>query len=255
MPAAVRAGEHRGEPRREARRPATPRRRRGSRVRRSTNARRCGGRCAHSSRRAVLPEGIVVGITGTSCPTGASARRMDCAMVEPASCCDSSSSASSSCSAPATLAASSADPGGWGLLVVLVLLLLLAVHDLLQKKHSILRNYPVLGHLRFLLEGIRPELQQYFIERNFDGRPTTATPVPRSTSGQGHQGGAALRHRARPVRASATSTSSTPRAGGPDEGAAPGPDRRPGLHPALRHGAAERSAISSARCRPTRSRR
>lgn len=46
-----------------------------------------------------------------------------------------------------------------------------AVHDLLQRKHSVLRNYPVLGHARFLLEDIRPELQQYFVERNWDGRP------------------------------------------------------------------------------------
>lgn len=38
-------------------------------------------------------------------------------------------------------------------------------------RHSVLRNYPVLGHARFLLERIRPELQQYFIERNYDGRP------------------------------------------------------------------------------------
>ena len=47
----------------------------------------------------------------------------------------------------------------------------LAAHDLLQRKHSVLRNYPVVGHLRYLLEDIRPELQQYFIERNWDGRP------------------------------------------------------------------------------------
>src|SRR5699024_978018 len=47
----------------------------------------------------------------------------------------------------------------------------LAAYDLLQRKHSGLRNYPVLGHMRYLLEGIRPELQQYFIERNWDGRP------------------------------------------------------------------------------------
>ena len=46
-----------------------------------------------------------------------------------------------------------------------------AIHDVVQTKHSILRNYPVLGHMRFLMEDIRPELQQYFIERNFDGRP------------------------------------------------------------------------------------
>lgn len=47
----------------------------------------------------------------------------------------------------------------------------LASYDLSQRKHSVLRNYPVIGHMRYLLEGIRPELQQYFIERNWDGRP------------------------------------------------------------------------------------
>jgi hypothetical protein len=55
--------------------------------------------------------------------------------------------------------------------VLLGLLLCLAVHDLLQRRHSILRNYPVAGHLRFLFEAIRPEMQQYFVERNYDGRP------------------------------------------------------------------------------------
>jgi glutamate synthase domain-containing protein 2 len=45
------------------------------------------------------------------------------------------------------------------------------VHDVVQRRHSILRNYPILGHVRFMLEAIRPELQQYFIERNYDGRP------------------------------------------------------------------------------------
>jgi glutamate synthase domain-containing protein 2 len=55
--------------------------------------------------------------------------------------------------------------------VPLVLLGLLGVFDLVQRKHSVLRNYPVLGHARYLLERIRPELQQYFVERNFDGRP------------------------------------------------------------------------------------
>ncbi|MFH9865017.1 FMN-binding glutamate synthase family protein [Streptomyces lydicus] len=45
------------------------------------------------------------------------------------------------------------------------------VADLAQRRHSVLRNYPVIGHLRFALEAIRPELQQYFVERNFDGRP------------------------------------------------------------------------------------
>ena len=55
--------------------------------------------------------------------------------------------------------------------VPLTLLLALGLWDALQRRHSILRSFPVLGHLRFLLEYIRPELQQYFIERNYDGRP------------------------------------------------------------------------------------
>lgn len=49
-----------------------------------------------------------------------------------------------------------------------------------------LRNHPVLGHARYLLERIRPELQQYFVERNFDGRPfdpDVRSIVQSSTSG------------------------------------------------------------------------
>jgi glutamate synthase domain-containing protein 2 len=55
--------------------------------------------------------------------------------------------------------------------VVLVAIVAVGLHDLTQRGHSILRNYPLLGHMRFLLEKIRPEFQQYFVERNFDGRP------------------------------------------------------------------------------------
>lgn len=62
-------------------------------------------------------------------------------------------------------------PGWWVAVAIFLLLLLVAIYDVTQKKHSILRNYPVLGHMRFMLEYIRPELQQYFIERNYDGRP------------------------------------------------------------------------------------
>src|SRR5699024_6794068 len=47
----------------------------------------------------------------------------------------------------------------------------LAAWDLAQRKHSILRNYPVAGHARFLMESIRPEIQQYCIESNRDVRP------------------------------------------------------------------------------------
>ena len=50
-------------------------------------------------------------------------------------------------------------------------LVVLGVHDLQQKTHAILRNYPIIGHLRFLLEFIRPELRQYFIEGDDDAVP------------------------------------------------------------------------------------
>jgi glutamate synthase domain-containing protein 2 len=69
------------------------------------------------------------------------------------------------------LAASIGGPAWWLLGGLAVALVFVGVHDLVQTRHSILRNYPVLGHLRFVMEGIRPELQQYFIERNWDGRP------------------------------------------------------------------------------------
>jgi glutamate synthase domain-containing protein 2 len=72
----------------------------------------------------------------------------------------------------ATVVAASFGSAGWWVLAAFVVgLLALGVHDVVQKKHSILRNFPVLGHMRRLLELIRPEIQQYFIERNFDGRP------------------------------------------------------------------------------------
>ncbi|SDR91498.1 Glutamate synthase domain-containing protein 2 [Paraoerskovia marina] len=61
--------------------------------------------------------------------------------------------------------------GRWGVGAVGAGVAALATWDLLQKKHTILRRYPVVGHLRYLMEDIRPELQQYFIERDWDGRP------------------------------------------------------------------------------------
>ncbi|SIK27298.1 FMN-binding glutamate synthase family protein [Rothia sp. ND6WE1A] len=47
----------------------------------------------------------------------------------------------------------------------------LATYDAFQKKHSIRRNFPVIGWARFGFEFIRPELRQYFFESNRDGRP------------------------------------------------------------------------------------
>ncbi len=48
---------------------------------------------------------------------------------------------------------------------------LVGVHDVVQRRHSILRNYPITAHLRFLLEEIRPEMRQYFFEGEKDGAP------------------------------------------------------------------------------------
>ena len=45
------------------------------------------------------------------------------------------------------------------------------VHDLIQTRHAVLRNYPITGHLRFMLEDIRPEMRQYFFEADKDGSP------------------------------------------------------------------------------------
>lgn len=58
-----------------------------------------------------------------------------------------------------------------GLLFLGLLILIIGLYDIFQTKHSILRNYPVIGHMRFLLESIGPELHQYFVESGTDGKP------------------------------------------------------------------------------------
>lgn len=50
-------------------------------------------------------------------------------------------------------------------------LILLGIKDVRQTRHAILRNFPVIGHLRFLMESIRPEINQYFVESDMDGTP------------------------------------------------------------------------------------
>jgi glutamate synthase domain-containing protein 2 len=61
----------------------------------------------------------------------------------------------------------------WLLLLALVAgaLFSLGIHDVRQNRHAILRNYPVVGHLRFLLESFRPEIRQYIIESDHDEVP------------------------------------------------------------------------------------
>ncbi len=53
----------------------------------------------------------------------------------------------------------------------LSVLAIIALYDLLQKKHSLLRNFPVLGHIRYFLEFFRPEVQQYFIANDTEEKP------------------------------------------------------------------------------------
>jgi len=50
-------------------------------------------------------------------------------------------------------------------------LIYMGISDMLQKRHSVKRNFPVIGRLRYLLEKIRPEIYQYFIESDTDGTP------------------------------------------------------------------------------------
>ena len=57
------------------------------------------------------------------------------------------------------------------LLFILVPYILIGLYDLYVTTHNILRNYPVVGHMRYILESIRPEMQQYFIATNESERP------------------------------------------------------------------------------------
>jgi glutamate synthase domain-containing protein 2 len=57
------------------------------------------------------------------------------------------------------------------LLVLFGALAAVGTKDLLQTRHAVLRNYPLSAHIRFILEEIRPEIRQYFLESEKDGTP------------------------------------------------------------------------------------
>src|SRR5262245_63330715 len=61
--------------------------------------------------------------------------------------------------------------GFWLLEIVFVPLALLGIYDYTQSRHSILRNYPIVGRMRFMLEDMGPELHQYLVESDTQGRP------------------------------------------------------------------------------------
>ncbi len=56
---------------------------------------------------------------------------------------------------------------GW----IIIVLVLIAIRDILQPKHSISHNFPIVGHLRFVLEKIGPELRQYLVANNREELP------------------------------------------------------------------------------------
>ncbi len=57
------------------------------------------------------------------------------------------------------------------LLVIIVPLLLMGFYDMYQSKHTIRKNFPLLGRMRYLLEELGPEMRQYFIETDTEGKP------------------------------------------------------------------------------------
>ncbi len=64
-----------------------------------------------------------------------------------------------------------ASPHWWWPLIVFLPLSILGLHDYSQTKHSLLRNYPLLGRMRFILEAFGAPIHQYFVESNQDGAP------------------------------------------------------------------------------------
>ncbi len=57
------------------------------------------------------------------------------------------------------------------LLFIFFPLILMGLYDMFQSKHTIRRNFPLLGRMRYLLESLGPEMRQYFIETDTEGKP------------------------------------------------------------------------------------
>src|SRR5258706_12638733 len=73
--------------------------------------------------------------------------------------------------AASVLAGLAGEREGWGLAIAFAALVLLGVVDMRQPRHSIRRNYPVIGHVRWWVEAIRPEIRQYLIEADEEAAP------------------------------------------------------------------------------------
>jgi glutamate synthase domain-containing protein 2 len=56
-------------------------------------------------------------------------------------------------------------------LIIPFSLLYLVIQDTFQSRHTVKRNYPIVGRFRYFLESFRPEIRQYFFEGELDGKP------------------------------------------------------------------------------------
>jgi len=63
------------------------------------------------------------------------------------------------------------NPNWYVIFAVVLGLSILGYYDMFQKRHTIMRIYPVFGRLRYVMEELRPKMYQYFIESDIDGRP------------------------------------------------------------------------------------
>src|SRR5262249_39362451 len=59
----------------------------------------------------------------------------------------------------------------WISLAVVAVLAAVVIYDLTQRRHAILRNFPIIGHFRYLFEAVAPELRQYIVTSNTEERP------------------------------------------------------------------------------------
>ncbi len=57
------------------------------------------------------------------------------------------------------------------LLLIFIPLIIMGLYDMYQSKKTIRKNFPLLGRMRYLLESLGPEMRQYFIETDTDGKP------------------------------------------------------------------------------------
>jgi glutamate synthase domain-containing protein 2 len=58
-----------------------------------------------------------------------------------------------------------------GLFAICGVVSAIGIWDIVQTRHSVRRNYPILANIRFMLEKVRPEIRQYFLESDVDGTP------------------------------------------------------------------------------------